>query len=127
MSSDESQSVDASVAALVPRHRRTGKALIEDIVEVSSKETHSETLKIGGSVTSRRRWAQIILDDSPTKVSNIPEDEDEEALCSSGSVGFLDLGLLAGEAIPEISSDEDDIDEVYWESEYREYITSYPY
>lgn len=37
---------------------------------------------------------------------------------------ILDFGFLT--AIPAVSSDEDDIGEIYRESEYREHATSYP-
>lgn len=57
--------------------------------------------------------AQIILDDSPTWVSNIPKDEDEEVPYFSSSVGFLNFGFLTVKAIPEVSSDKDDIDEIF--------------
>lgn len=70
---------------------------------------------------------QFVLDNSSPRVSSIPKGEDEEVPCSFGSVGFNDFGFLAGEAIPDVSSDEDDIGKVFRSSGYREYTTTYPY
>lgn len=118
MSIDGSQSANVSVAPLISRCSHAGKDPVEEIVEVSSEETQSESFRMGGLVTTHCWRTQIILDESPTRVSNIPEGEDEEAPFSSGSAGFIDFDFLVGEAILDLSSDQDDIGVIYRESEY---------
>lgn len=96
MSTDRSQSATGSAAPLILQCRHAEKDPVEEIIEVLSKETQSESFRVGGSVTSHHRRTQIILDNSSTRVLNILEEEDEKTPCSSGSTRFIDFGFLTG-------------------------------
>lgn len=69
----------------------------------------------------------MVIETSTPRVSSIPEDKDEEAPCSSGSVHSTDFGFLIGEFFPKLSSDDNEIDEVYRLSEFRDYLANNPY
>lgn len=69
----------------------------------------------------------MVIESSPPRVFDIPEDEDERTPCSSGSVHSIDFGFLVGEAVPNLSSEDDEIDEVYLASEFRDYLADNPH
>lgn len=127
MSQSGTQSAEESVAPLNHRHRRARKEPIDDVVEVSFEMMHSVPARAGELVNSHQRWAQVVIKPSPPRVSGIPEGEVEGAPCSLGSLRLANFGFLVGEAVPDLSSEDDEIDEVYCSSKFQDYLVNNPY
>lgn len=110
------------MAPLNHRHRRARKEPIDDVVEVSLEMMHSVPARDGELVNSHQRWAQVVIKPSSPRVSGIPEGEVEGAPYSLGSLRLANFGFL-----PDLSSEDDEIDEVYRSSEFRDYLVNNPY
>lgn len=131
----ESGSVAESAAPLIVRRRRGGPAHQgeeEGVVEISSETVRSVQVRAGGSVTSRRRClrraAEVPPPQAPVIAENLiaPVGEGEEALCCSGSLDFSEFDFLSDEVIPEVPSDDNEVDEVDCSLRLHEYLTLHP-
>lgn len=91
-------------------------------MKVSLDSTRSILVKIWGSLTLRRRRLQTVLESSMSKVSNIPEDENEGSPSTSGSLNNAEFSLVANEVVAKVPSDDDEVDDMFHTGTYRDYL-----
>lgn len=103
---------------------------------MSSEMTRSIPAQAGGFVTSRRRRLQKTYAASPPWASAIPEEvnervsmgdegiaeEDEDAPCCSRFFNFSDFDFMAGEVIPGVPRNDNEVNKVDHAMRFGEYL-----
>lgn len=67
-----------------------------------------------------------ILEASPPRVFDIPEDEEEGLPSTSGSLNSEEFSLVADEVIAEVPNDDNEVDGVFPSRTYQDYLVHHP-